>query len=461
MTSEGVWTRVGRWITSVLGRGSDTAPAPGTALEEMRQRSGAAIVLIDRALRSADEELDLADGQVEPSALRRFRAAVDETRRLSSEAFAERRAADDLADSPGSADEECVRHDRVLALAESITTSLGREDDELQRLRALSARVPALLDELAARADVIAAAVPAAERAVSALGEEYTEQALASISEAVPRAASLILASRDLIASGRHHLTKAGGRPAACSAARAAEHALARASDSLREVDGAAEKLAGADEEVRQALNSIHADLNDARRYRASDPATKAALARAAPVIEAANVARRRGGDLLDSLAALEEAERDLDEALAPHREVAERQRRDHIRLERRVRNAHAFLRSVDARIARAPGGAAASSVARLALATQLADEAGTLVARDPTRATDSLNRAMEIGRSVEGQVNHLDLTVPAWDQGIGPGPAYELDDLLSFSLTGLLGGALGGGDGSGSSDGFGSGGRF
>ena len=444
------------WWAGLTGRGGAEDREP---LEDLRQRAATAVVGVDDAVRASQEELDLARAQIGTARAQRFVDALDSARALAAEAFALHRRAGDLQQTADGSEDERTALTRVIDLTRRADRVLEDEAAAFARLRDLRSKVPEMLEELASRADEIAGAVPAAERLLADLRAEHADTDLTSITQALPRATGLVEAARQLVASGRGHLDR-GDRAAAVSSARAAEDALGQASDELREVAQAREALATADEDVQQALTSIHADLNDVRRFRADDPATTAAVERATPVIAAATAARRDGGDLLAALAELDVAERDIDEALATYREADADRQRAQVRQERRLRNTEVLVEGVDRRATRLRGGVDARTRGRLAEATRLLEEARAALPRDLDAARALIDRAVTAATSAQEELDDVARSTTPLDGDVN---GIEDVTLLDLALGGILalGGDSRGGGWGGSSGGFGGGGRF
>lgn len=451
--------RLDEWLGMLVRRGNDEPAADPDDVVGLRQQADAAVVRMDTTVRSAREESELASSQLASESLRRLREAVAAAHEISLRAFDEQRAAA-IARDAGADDDERVHLMRLLDLAERAERRLTTQQAELERLRDLRAQVPTLLDELTERADQIEDAVPTARQHLEELRADQPEAALASVSDNITRATTLVAAARELVASGRAHLTD--DRALSISAARSAERALEQAGGWLAEVGRAREALASADEDVRQALNSIHEDLRDVRRLDADDAATRMAVERAQPVIDAANAARRHGGDLLTALRELEQAEADLDQALTTYREAAVQVRREGVRLERRLRNATAYLAGIERRLALSRGGVSAASRSQLHQARQLVAAATAQVTTDPPAATAHLDQAMSLGRQVQATIESLP---PVHVAGSGIGSDYVNDTLSEGLIDALIFGGIFGasrlGGGGSSSEGFGGGSRF
>lgn len=467
MTTTGLLGRGREWVSRAFGSGRPQPPEPAEPIESLRQRVARALIGVDDAIRASQEELDLARCQLGAASSRRFVTALESARALDVAAFARHAEATELArGASAGGPEERTALTGVLELTQEADAVLEGEAEEFTRLRDLRARVPGMLDELLSRAEELETDLPGAQELLGSLRAEYGEEALTSVTDSTRRAGRLVHAARGLIASGHAHLEDGDDRAAAVASARGAEEALGQARDELREVEQAGESLATADEDVRQALNSIHEDLSDVRRLRADDTLTTAAVEHARAVIDAANTARREGGDLLSALADLEVAERDIDDALVEYREAAEHRRRAQVRLERRVRNVSTYIAGVDRRASRLRGGMDARTRSQIARAERLLTQAKESLPRDPVATAGRLDEAMAAARTAQDGVDDAVMSAAAIDYRAHGDGVLGGEDLLALALGGIAGaiGSSGGGWGGssgGGGGGFGGGGRF
>lgn len=449
-------TRLREWATSFGRRDPEPELDAQTTqtIEELRRTTAATVVAMDDAIRASARELETARSQVGGHACRRFVATLESARRLADDALARHREAVELAGSGADDTTERIRLSQVIDLARRVDELLDGDAEEFARLRDLRTRAPQLLEALVLRAgEVEHEAVPA--------------DSLVRVAGNPDRARGLATAARRLVDEGRAHLADRDDRAAAVVAARGAEAALHQARAELREVAEARSALATAREDVRAALASIRSDLADARRLEATDATTTAALERAHPVIDSAETALAEGGDLLGALAELTTAEQAIDDALAEHRDADDQRRRAHTRLERRVRNAEAFVAGVDRRLASSVAGTADNRSA-ISRAGHLVEEARTHLTDDPEAATLRLDEAMALAQAIQAELDEAAREATARyyaeDRHRSGAVAEMTVDALAAGLIGLLslgwGGSSSGGSSSGAS-GFGGGGRF
>ena len=217
---------------------------------------------------------------------------------------------------------------------------------------------------------------------------------------------------------------------------------------------------------ARRLVNEGRAHLAD-RDDRAAAVVAARGAERAHPVIDSAETTLAEGGDLLGALAELTTAEQAIDDALAEHRDADDQRRRAHTRLERRVRNAEAFVAGVDRRLASSVAGTADNRSA-ISRAGHLVEEARTHLTDDPEAATLRLDEAMALAQAIQAELDEATREATARyyaeDRHRSGSVAEMTVDALAAGLIGLLslgwGGSSSGGSSSGAS-GFGGGGRF
>ncbi|MEX1909110.1 TPM domain-containing protein [Janibacter sp. Y6] len=464
------------------GPGVDAPPEQAEPLESVRSRAGTALVDLDNALRASSEELTFAQAQFGTQATLRFEQTLAAARAQASEAFGVQRELDD-AQRQGTLDPARARagYERILALAADADARLDAEEEEFVRLRDLQSRVPEVLADLDVRAGEVEQRIPVAEQELAGLRATHPPEALVSVGHDVEQARGLVASARELVATGREHLAQGDNRPAAVAAARAAEDALGQAVAALDAVSGAQGVLADAAGHLDRALASITSDVADAERLGAHDQLTTTALAAARTAIDD-GVRARSGGDPLAALSALTSAERDLDAALAPHREADEVRRRAADLVARRAQTVRARLDSIQATISRTRGAVSVEARTDIDQAYQLLAQAEQATATDADRADDLLGQAERLG---ERALSTARSDVDDWRSGGrggyggGFGGGSRGLDPTSIILGGILSGGFGGGSrgggwggssggfgggfggGGGGGGGFGGGGRF
>ncbi|MEL7976598.1 TPM domain-containing protein [Isoptericola sp. F-RaC21] len=469
------------WVRSRRRKQQGAAPAgPGdlTAVptEELERRVGTALVEIDDALRTSEQELGFAQAEFGLEATQDFSAALESAKADVAQAFRLRQELDD--DVP---EDEARRRQLlagVLELTEHAGASLDAQTDAFDELRALQQRAPELLDQTEQRAGEIEARVAVARETLAGLAASYPAAALASVRDNPDQATALVGHARDAVTAGHAALT-GRTRAAAVAHLRAAQNALGQAVTLLDAVDQAGGQLATAGADLDKGLASIGQDVTDAARLvpagaPADGPTDRAAVAAALAEAEAAMTQARdarSGGDPLAALHRLTAAEAALDAALAPAREKAEADARARALLRDTLGRVDSQVRATQDYVATRRGAVGPEARTRLAEAARLVAEAQALQPQDPAAA---LERAQQAERYAQQATQLAEQDTASWgaNQG-GQGGSNVggmvlggilLDSVLRGSGGGIggFGGGYGGGYGGsrrrGSGGGFGGG---
>ncbi|MFB7798580.1 TPM domain-containing protein, partial [Isoptericola sp. NPDC056134] len=332
---------VGGWLWVRSRRKNQVAAAPAgpgdvsaVPTEELERRVGAALVEIDDAVRTSEQELGFAQAEFGLEATQDFSAALEAAKADVAQAFHLRQELDD--DAPDSEPRRRQLLAGILELTEHAGTSLDAQTDAFDELRSLQQRAPELLDETEQRAGEIEARVPVARETLDGLAASYPTSALASVRGNPDQATALVAHARDAVAAGRAALT-GRTRSAAVAHLRAAQNALGQAATLLDAVDQAGAQLATAGADLDKGLASIGQDVTDAARLApaggAADGQTdRAAVAAALAEAEAAMTqarGARSGGDPTPALPRLptDKAELDTTPPPTPQKEEEESRR--------------------------------------------------------------------------------------------------------------------------------------
>lgn len=433
-------------------RGPDGRPLTGPEAlptEELERRAGPALVAVDDAVKTSEQELGFAQAQFGLEATRTFQEVVTDAKARLAHAFALRQRLDD-AEPEGEAERRAILVE-ILRTCDAVDAALDDQAEEFDRLRDLQATVPQVLEDTDRRATEVQGRLPAAQVAVDRLATTYSPAALASVSGNIPQATALLTDARRLVADGRAAVA-AEDRGTAVAHARAAEDAVGQAVTLLDAVERADEDLAQAGPRIDAAIASLSTDIADADRLAPGDPAVAAPRAAAQQAVASAH-AERGTGDPLAALGRLVAAEAALDAALAPARDHAEQMARARGQVDALLARVDAQVRGVAAFIETRRGAVGAEARTRLAEAARLAQEAFALRDQDPGRALQAAQRAEGLAVSAQ-QLAEAD--VSRWEQ---PAPSRGMDAgslvLGGILLDQILGGGRGGGGWSG---GFGGG---
>ncbi|GHS89847.1 hypothetical protein AGMMS50218_16990 [Actinomycetota bacterium] len=256
-------------VGRVPGRSRGPAGPDALPTAELARRAGAALVAVDDAITTSDQELGFAQAQFGTAATAQFTTAVADARTQVAEAFRLQQLLDDAV--PESEPEQRRILSTILETCQRVSASLDAHTQEFDRLRDLQARAPEVLDEAERAAQDVAATVQAARADLTTLAGAYPAAALASVAANPDQAEALLAGALTSVTTGRTALTS-GDRGSAVGAARAAQEATAQAQRLLEAVGRAGAELARAGADLDAAIASITADLADVERLAPTDP---------------------------------------------------------------------------------------------------------------------------------------------------------------------------------------------
>ena len=288
------------WLVSAVRR----AGGARRAAEERDRRTGqlartanVALVEADDAVRDAERDLLLAEGQFGEEEVAPLRHAVGQAHVALQEAFSVRQRLDD---QPPGHDERVQLLETIVAGATHARELVAEEQRRLEELQDLERNAPSALAAARARIDVVRAALGQAEIRERALAPEAPEMVEAVAGNLV-EAAKRLDAATEMAAAADGHV-KAGRTVEAAPAIRRLQDTVAQAAELVDTIGHLAEKL----EKARAAVGG---ELEEA----------ELAVARAADFIRA-----RRGAVGRVARTRLAEAERHLTQGHALRRDDPE-----------------------------------------------------------------------------------------------------------------------------------------
>ena len=449
--------------TRVAGAADEFASLPTAELD---RRSASALVALDDALRSSEEELGFAQAQFGAEPTREFETVLTQGKQTLTEAFRLRQTLDD--DVPDTEEQVRATSAQILRLCGRVEGALDEQKAAFDRLRAIEARVDDAIDAHEREAQRLRARVEPARAAVSALAARYSPDTLGSVAGNPDQAARLLDDVDAALAQGRER-SAAGDKGGAVGFARAAEEALAQATTMLAAVDSADSELAAAGARLEAGIASITSDLADAARLAPGDPQVAPHAQEARAAVGAATAARNGTGDPLAALRRLTAAEAAIDAALAPRRDAEERGRRALSLLDDTLGRLESAVRATTDYVSTRRGAVGPEARTRLAEADRLRLRALDQRATDPEAALATAQRGEQLVAEAQ-RLAQLDVeNAQRYDDdrrgGQGGGTnlgGMVLGGILIDSILrggGRGGGGWGGGGGSWGGGGFGGGG--
>ncbi|MGF7124395.1 TPM domain-containing protein [Rhodococcus sp. BE178] len=354
-----------------------------------------ALVEMDNAIRTSEEELNLAVGEFGADATAPFTTAFEQARRTLASAFTIRQRLDD--DIP-----ETPQQQREM-LTELITTC-GRADRELNArvaefdaMRDLLIDAPSRLDALTQDVVSLTVRVPSAEATLASLRGEFPASVLATVEKNPEMARERITFAEQNIAAGRDATTlPAGKQGPAVVAIRAAEGALNQARQLL-------DAVARADTDIRHAIATLPAAMADVQEGITAAAALTAQggqkLADATAAAEEAlrNAQAAKDTDPLGSFTKVVDADAKLDAVLAEAQEARQQADRARQRLDQDLTAAEAQVSAASDFISTRRGAVGAEARTRLSEAQRHLQAAQQLTGSDPSKALQHAQSATEL----------------------------------------------------------------
>ncbi|MDM8083414.1 TPM domain-containing protein [Cellulomonas cellasea] len=415
--------------------------------EELRSRASSALVQLDDALRTSEQELGFAEAQFGPEATREFTQVLATAKTQVNEAFRARQQLDDSTREAEPQVRAAAIH--ILTICHQAAQALDAQQDKFDELRDLQARAPQMLADESAAADTLAARVDPARATLATLSQSYPPEALASVAANPDQALALLADVRSTIDQGRAALEQ-DDRGRAVGFARAAENALGQVRTLLDAVDRAGEDLAAASGRLQQAIASISSDISDAARLAPDRADVTARVTDARHAIEQARAAQQ-GGDPLAALRDITSAEAALDAALAPMREAEEQARRSSALLRDVLGRLDSQIRATTDFVETRRGAVGPEARTSLAEAQRLFRQALDQRDSDPTSALAAAQHAERFAADAQwrarADVEAAEERNRRNDGGFGGGGGPNVGGMI---LGGGRGGGFGGGGGGG-----------
>lgn len=421
----------------------------GVPTSDLAYRASAALLELDDAVRTSEQELDLARAQFGEEAAAGFSDALQTSRAEMVRAFEVRQQLDDevVEDEPA----QRTMLAEIVRTCRSADKRLDAQADAFDRLRDLDRTAPEVIAGLSPALDAADARVPDAQERLAQLGATFAASALAAVRDNVAQARSRLGVARSEVAEAGAALA-AGKRGEAVVSARAAEDALAQATTLLDGIGRLSEELTEAGTRIADARAEVELDLAEAAAL-GTVGELPAVVARARAALAAAE--RDLAPNLPDPLAALRrltEAGGALDAGLATAREAKVGNERATAGLDRTLLAARSAVAAASDFVTTRRGAVGMQARTRLAEAQRHLDIATGRAADDPI---DALREAQQADMLAQEALRLAQADVDRWDAPQATSSGSTAIDFGSLVLGGILfgddrggGGAFGGGRG-------------
>ena len=373
---------------------------PGRLLkapDDVRRRSGSALVRADNRIDEGEADVEFAIAQFGERAGQDYRGAVRRARTDRDEIFRLHRLIDDEPDA-GLANRE--RADRIVMLAGRVDQGLSEQAAVFRDRRSLESTAPDRLKRLRTRVTEARTRLTEATRQRDALLTRHVTAALGAAADAPERAARTLDRAETLAAEA------AVGSTAPASSVMAtiseAERLLFSAEEALDSIAAAAARLDDANDALRRLRGDARVARAEALEASASAPdgETGVAITTAVGLLDdAATHDESTATDPVEQLADLRDAMDAVEVSLASSR--TQTQRLSHAREAFHATRVQAEAQLALARDAIGSGGSAAAR-ARLEDAVDELRASRATLDTDPVAALDAVRRALTHARDAE-----------------------------------------------------------
>lgn len=428
--------------------------------EELGFRASSALLEVDDAVRTSEQELSAARAHFGDEAVAEFSAALEQSRTDMVAAFEIRQRLDD--EVPEDEPTKRRMYADIIRTSRAADERLDAQVAAFDKLRDLEARAPEYIGGLATRLTALHARLPQAEQAWTALRARYADAAVAPVADNLEQARTLLGVAGAEVADARTDLAGKGAAAAVVSG-RAGEDAMTQAETLLDGLTRRDTELAAAAARIPAARADLSQDLAEARTMGES---TAGVVARAEAALTAADAAA--GGarpDPIGALRLLDEANTALEQGLRQARDAQDQARKAAAALDQALLTARSAVAAAEDFITTRRGAVGTTARTRLAEAQrnlQLAGGTDPVAALRAAQQADAL--AQEALRLARADVERWQGSGPVGGSGGGGGLGVDLGSLvLGGILSGAFGGEYrrGGGYGGGYSRGGGWGGGF
>ncbi|WP_010205052.1 TPM domain-containing protein [Salinibacterium sp. PAMC 21357] len=427
-------------------------PVEGVSQEELNRRAGSALVDLDDALKTSEQELGFAIAQFGSAATTDFEASLAQATEAVAQAFGLRQKLDDS--EPETAEQKRAMTIQIIELCEQADELLDAQADAFDQLRQLETNAPAALAETATLIATASNRIPDVERAFAALNSSYSPAALNSVADNVERARALLAAviESSTAASTAIDAQKLGE---AAVAVRTAQAQLGQSIQLMDAVDSLTAELASAEIMLAAAITDTTGDI--AAAHALSHDETAAALPSAIAAAEAALAfAQSNSSDPIASLSAVGDANAALETVFVGVRDQQRVVAQAATQLTAALAAAQSRITTTAQFITTRRGGVGSEARTRISEADRQVKQALALQSSDPVTALTHARQADQLAATAyELAQRDVSQFSSGGSAGAGMGGLGGLGgfsggsgstggDLLGGLIGGLIGGSLG-----------------
>lgn len=424
--------------------------APVVPTEELERQASAALVATDDAITTSAQELGFATAQFGDEATGAFSDALERARAALTEAFSLRQSLDD--ETPDTDASARAAYSRILELCAAANADLDAQASDFDELRRLEQNAPEALVRVEDERVKAAAAIDAADAALSALGGRYAPEAFATVADNPDQARTRLEFATEQLAEAQRDVGAGKGGEAAIGI-RAAEDAVDQARLLEKAIDDLATNLAEGERQAAALVSDLETDLATAASLPDPDGRVAAAIATTRRSVDEARTLLAAPSRPLAALEALRAANDQIDAVIAGVRDAQARDERARQQLAQAMLQAQAQISAADDYITSRRGAVGATA------RTRLAEARASLAGAQQVQGSDPAAALAQAGRAAQFAVEATDAAqrdVGAFDGGgFGGSGSNNGSGMLGAMLGGVVLNSLLGG-GSRSSGGFG-----
>lgn len=378
-----------------------TAPAESAVpLPELHKRAGEALIATDNAVQSAQEELAFAQLQFGDEAVAPYQEALEQAKQHLQQSFALQQKLEDSI--PDTEAEQRAWIGEILARCQQARQPLAQQRDSFSQLRAMETNVPRALDEAVAAATALQPQLEAAGATLDRLAQRYSRSAWQTLPDNLDQARDRLEFVDTAAQEARGHVD-GGNRSEAVLEVRAAEQAVAQASELIGSIDRGARDLEQAERSLRDAIAIAHRDVAEAEAT--AQVAMRTELTGTAAGVRSvlAGIEAELAAGTFDPLALshrLSVVSTELEKALSGLREEHERDRAARATLDRTMVSAQAAVTQAHDYLSGRRGGVGSGSRTHLAEAERHLSDAQRLRNTEPSTALNHANEAIRLAGS-------------------------------------------------------------
>jgi len=426
---------------------------------DLEKRAGAALVGIDDALQTSEQELGFAEAEFGSEAVAGYRTTLEDAKVKVAEAFHIQQQVYDSQPEDEPTRRQMLQ--RIIELAEGADAALDAKAEDFKGLRDLAFRAEGALESVTKRLGAVEAAHPQAAAALAEMRRVYASAALGEVIDDDTQARDLITFAHTSIDGARSAIGE-GDRGEAALTVRAAEDAVAQAERLLAAIGDTRERLAQARADALEEAAQLERTAAQAQGSPEAGAAAQVAIRLAVATREAL---AKSPSDPLAALDAVRSTATQLDEALGALRDAAARAEATRTSAIGAIASARNRIASTESFIATRRGAIGAEARANLQEAKARLASAEALVQHDAVKA---LSEAQATQQYADAAVQWAQRDVSAYSPaplGGAQSPQQAGGGLGSVIIGSLIAGVLqdviGGGSSGGSSGGGWSGGGF